>query len=1040
MAPTSASKSPLDDLAPLLESLVMSTSKPLPEYGPKRVTESEGSLEPVIESNPYLGLEPDSKQGHRPDPDQPRCARCKSPQAFDRKLREVPCCGANICCPCEDTGLNERLQNDIWKHHDSHQWVGCLANACQMLSAPQDFDTLGSQLDVPSCLSPQQMLRNAERAREVLKSVSPRPSRREWRLAQRLHKALVEHKLIPDWSKAHFAVQSAPLFPVRSGFLTQHVPIITCMLKTEPKTCASCSTAFRTVDTSNEAAWGYMATTFPGDWTWMVLGRPSAEVLPGCVGKHSLDICPVCLPKWMVSGLGFVDGMSGSGNYRFACPMCKHILPPVQVDKIARLIDPSRAPTPAPSLGPPGKPKGLFAGGLAGSGGGEWSSKAAADPEAAARKESLTGAIVAKKPNVRWGDVAGLTSAKHELQRAVIFPARFPNLYDDKRKPPSAILLYGPPGTGKSYLAKAVATEADHTFFSISPGDVVSKWVGESEKLIRDLFTLARENKPSLIFIDEIDSLCASRDDSSSGSSNSSSGREHSARMKTELLVQLDGLPNGGGDNSGVVVLAATNLPWALDPAFRRRFAPRVHIPLPERAARRRLFEVHAGGGRWEGVLAGKEEVVDRLAGMTEGFSGSDVAQAVGRALAAPLERVQRAEWFRVVEGGEDGQDGEGMYTPCGEGEEGAVAMTWEGVPMNRLREPAVMEEDFVNVLRERKVKASVGAASFFVMRLLRTDKLEVIEFQGQDIPPMDSNTFDVSATEDPHKPRSGFRMSRWFTRGWTLQELIAPGVVHFYDTDWEFIGCREKLLNVIVEVTKISPTYFATGDVSQFSAAQKMSWAAYRETTRPEDIAYCLLGLFDINMPLLYGEGERALQRLQEEILRQSEDDSLFCHDGTEMLAISPLYFRDASKVLKGETWPIHLALLNCGMSESASVLILREDSPGVFIKQGVPCSPIAQAALDPKLAERLTNTTLFISLAVTNPSTRAWDWKARNDPLLPEGMLQGQLQVHFQTRYGWEPTMTPIIRPAISYNRSDDALNKLCDKSKSNSTAEDR
>lgn len=177
--------------------------------------------------------------------------------------------------------------------------------------------------------------------------------------------------------------------------------------------------------------------------------------------------------------------------------------------------------------------------------------------------------------------------------------------------------------------------------------------------------------------------------------------------MKTELLVQLDGLPNGGGDNGGVVVLAATNLSWALDPAFRRRFAPRVHIPLPDRAARRRLFEVHAGGGRWEGVLAAAGEgVVDRLAEMTEGFSGSDVAQAVGRALAAPLERVQRAEWFRVVERAEDG---EGMYTPCAEGEEGAVAMTWEGVPMNRLREPAVTEEDFVSVLRDRKVKASVG-------------------------------------------------------------------------------------------------------------------------------------------------------------------------------------------------------------------------------------------------------------------------------------------------------------------------------------------
>ncbi|KAK3292807.1 heterokaryon incompatibility protein-domain-containing protein [Chaetomium fimeti] len=147
----------------------------------------------------------------------------------------------------------------------------------------------------------------------------------------------------------------------------------------------------------------------------------------------------------------------------------------------------------------------------------------------------------------------------------------------------------------------------------------------------------------------------------------------------------------------------------------------------------------------------------------------------------------------------------------------------------------------------------------------------------------------DVKADEDPHWQWSAFRRSRWFTRGWTLQELIAPGVVYFYGADWKLIGCRDKLLNVIVQVTNINPHYFVTGELSEFSAAQKMSWAANRHTTRPEDEAYCLLGLFDINMPLLYGEGERAFQRLQEEILRQSEDDSLFSHMQDQILATSP-------------------------------------------------------------------------------------------------------------------------------------------------------
>lgn len=114
--------------------------------------------------------------------------------------------------------------------------------------------------------------------------------------------------------------------------------------------------------------------------------------------------------------------------------------------------------------------------------------------------------------------------------------------------------------------------------------------------------------------------------------------------MKTEILVQLDGL-GSSSDNTGVVVLAATNLPWALDPAFRRRFEPRIYIPLPDKAARRRLFEVHAG--KWGDLLDDKN--LEELAGLTEGFSGSDVANVVKHALGVPLQRAQVARWFRVV-------------------------------------------------------------------------------------------------------------------------------------------------------------------------------------------------------------------------------------------------------------------------------------------------------------------------------------------------------------------------------------------------------
>jgi vacuolar protein-sorting-associated protein 4 len=130
------------------------------------------------------------------------------------------------------------------------------------------------------------------------------------------------------------------------------------------------------------------------------------------------------------------------------------------------------------------------------------------DKEKSGLKKALAGAIQSEKPNIKWDDVAGLEGAKAALKEAVILPAKFPQLFTGKRRPWKGILLYGPPGTGKSYLAKAVATEANSSFFAVSSSDLVSKWQGESEKLVKTLFEMAREKTPSVIFIDEIDSLC----------------------------------------------------------------------------------------------------------------------------------------------------------------------------------------------------------------------------------------------------------------------------------------------------------------------------------------------------------------------------------------------------------------------------------------------------------------------------------------------------------------------------------------------------
>lgn len=232
------------------------------------------------------------------------------------------------------------------------------------------------------------------------------------------------------------------------------------------------------------------------------------------------------------------------------------------------------------------------------------------DEEKAKMRGALSSAIVTEKPDVKWDDVAGLDAAKEALKEAVILPARFPQLFTGKRRPWKGILLYGPPGTGKSYLAKAVATEADATFFAVSSSDLVSKWQGESERLVRSLFEMARENRPAIIFIDEIDSLCSNRSEGESDSTR---------RIKTEFLVQMQGV---GNSHDGLLVLGATNVPWELDPAMRRRFEKRIYIPLPEPHARAKMFPLNLG----DTPNDLSEADFDRLADMSEGYSGSDIS------------------------------------------------------------------------------------------------------------------------------------------------------------------------------------------------------------------------------------------------------------------------------------------------------------------------------------------------------------------------------------------------------------------------------
>ena len=308
------------------------------------------------------------------------------------------------------------------------------------------------------------------------------------------------------------------------------------------------------------------------------------------------------------------------------------------------------------------------------------------DEEAKKLEEQLSGCLVSEKPNVKWSDVAGLDKAKEALKEAVVLPIRFPQLFQGKRKPWKGILLYGPPGTGKSFLAKAAATETGGKFFSVSAANIVSKWMGESEKLIKGLFDLARKNRPAVIFLDEIDSVLSARSDSEN---------DATRRLKTEFLIQMQGV---GNDDEGILVLGATNIPWGLDPAVRRRFQKKIYIGLPEVDARRVMFQLNLG--KTANTLT--EEQFDDLAERTEGYSGSDIATLTQDAIYEPIRKCESASHFVRIQ-----RNGKDYYMPCAPSHPGAIAMKMHDMPNpEMLLPPDVCYDDYILALK--KIKPTV--------------------------------------------------------------------------------------------------------------------------------------------------------------------------------------------------------------------------------------------------------------------------------------------------------------------------------------------
>ena len=250
-------------------------------------------------------------------------------------------------------------------------------------------------------------------------------------------------------------------------------------------------------------------------------------------------------------------------------------------------------------------------------------------------RDKILSEIVESKPDVKFDDVVGLKEAKQILKEIIIIPNLRPDLFTGLRSPPRGLLLFGPPGTGKTMIAKAVATECKCTFFSISASSLTSKYLGESEKLVRALFQLAYEMQPSVVFIDEIESILSKRKEGEN---------DAMKRLKTEFLIQFDGV--GSSEENRVLIIGATNRPFDLDPAVIRRLPKRVYVgPFNDEEKKGFIKKI---------ITQNKCNITDeqflQIAKMCNNYSNSDLKELCREAAYEPLRELNTTSLQKVDE------------------------------------------------------------------------------------------------------------------------------------------------------------------------------------------------------------------------------------------------------------------------------------------------------------------------------------------------------------------------------------------------------
>jgi vacuolar protein-sorting-associated protein 4 len=233
---------------------------------------------------------------------------------------------------------------------------------------------------------------------------------------------------------------------------------------------------------------------------------------------------------------------------------------------------------------------------------------------------------------VSWDDIVGLEHVKSLLQQTLILPIEIPQVFVGNCRPIKSILLYGPPGTGKTFLAKAMATNAGRNFYPVTSADLISKYVGDSEKQIKVLFETLKVNRPCILFMDELEALCCKREEVT-----------HTKTVQ-QFLIQLDGITTGGSTD-GIFFMGCTNVPWSLDIGMRRRLERRIYIPLPTEEERKEMIQFYLSKNA--NIIT--EAQFKDLASRTPYFSCSDIKTLAETACMKPTGMILNAEAFEVV-------------------------------------------------------------------------------------------------------------------------------------------------------------------------------------------------------------------------------------------------------------------------------------------------------------------------------------------------------------------------------------------------------